>query len=55
MAPSVQMFPSITISKNEHPSNFYSKTTRWREKKRQISTPVSAFSAIVGVSLKCVL
>ena len=24
-------------------------------KKRQISTPVSAFSAIVGVSLKCVL
>ena len=25
MAPSVQMFPSITISKNEHPSNFYSK------------------------------
>jgi hypothetical protein len=24
-------------------------------KKRQISTPVSAFSAIFGVSLKCVL
>ena len=24
-------------------------------RKRQISTPVSAFSAIVGVSLKCVL
>jgi hypothetical protein len=24
-------------------------------KKRQISTPVSVFSAIVGVSLKCVL
>ena len=24
-------------------------------KNRQISTPVSAFSAIVGVSLKCVL
>jgi hypothetical protein len=24
-------------------------------KKHQISTPVSAFSAIVGVSLKCVL
>jgi hypothetical protein len=24
-------------------------------KKRQISTPVSIFSAIVGVSLKCVL
>jgi hypothetical protein len=24
-------------------------------KKRQISTPASAFSAIVGVSLKCVL
>jgi hypothetical protein len=25
------------------------------EKKRQISKPVSAFSAIVGLSLKCVL
>jgi hypothetical protein len=24
-------------------------------KKRQISTPVSAFSAIVGLSLKCVV
>jgi hypothetical protein len=34
---------------------FWLETNKMAEKKRQISTPVCAFSAIVGVSLKCVL
>ena len=34
---------------------FWLETTKMAKKKRQISTLVSAFSAIVGVSLKCVL
>jgi hypothetical protein len=34
---------------------FCLQTNKMAEKKRQISTLVNAFSAIVGVSLKCVL
>ena len=34
---------------------FWLETNKLAEKTRQIFIPVSAFSAIVGVSLKCVL